>query len=60
MYTPSSQEKEITHMKQDVSGSLNELQKAANFVLELIYELKANVLRLHILETELEDKRLGL
>jgi len=47
-------------MKQDVSGSLNELQKAANFVLELIYELKANVLRLHILETELEDKRLGL
>lgn len=43
-------------MKQDVSGLLNELQRAASLVLEIIYELKADVSRLYMLETDLEEE----
>lgn len=51
----TDREMEIVHMKQDVSGAINELQRQATFVLEIIFELKAHLLRLHILEEELEE-----
>ena len=57
VHTPSDRELEIMHMKQDISGAINELQDNANFVLEIIFELKAHLLRLHILETELKESR---
>jgi len=52
----SDRELEILRMKQDLMGSLNELTRAANLVLEFIYQLKADLLRLHTLESALEDE----
>jgi hypothetical protein len=51
----SHREFEIMRMKQDIAGSMNELKRAADFVLEIIYELKADINRLHILECELKE-----
>ena len=56
-YTAVDRELEVIKMRQDVSGSFHELQRAATLVLEMIFELKADVSRLYSLEDELAEDR---
>ena len=59
-FTLTKEEHEILRMKQDIRGEFTELQRAATLVLEMVFELKADIARLDILEHYLKENRFDL